>query len=356
MTPLKGSKAGATRGTASLILIVLTGLLLFAPSAALFAPSVALADGHLQQWSKARKVRQADLAPHDVAVVPPNKLKWRKARPDAGSPSSGVERAEGGKEPNGPSMILLTNATVPVNGKPIEKSIHDDEPSQKLRLLAVDDDAGELVPIAADDEPEADDMPADDSSEELPAKPKRRPVQPTEIDTDDSPNPPFGDEFAMGPTQPEPRCPTVKDSVQDGGFRPIGEITNKIDPEPGDFPQECPLAGDPYEPRNFATTDFTWKASALCHKPLYFEQPQMERYGHTFGPVIQPIFSGAHFFVSVVLLPYKMGVEPPLECVYALGWYRPGSCAPRTVGPIPLSARGALAELGVGTGLNYLFP
>jgi len=342
-TPLEGSKSGGIRGGTGFALIVLFGV-------PLFAPTVAWADGQMQQWSKARKDRQEVLAPQDKAASPSNKLKWRKARPGAESPSSEVERAVVGEEPNGPPKIVLTSALVPIKRKPIENSIHDNQPSPKLRLLAVDDDAGELVPIAADDEPEADGMPVDDSTEELPALPKRRPVQPTEIDSDDGPDSSMGDEFAMGPTVPEPRCPTVKD------LKSIGDITNEIDPEPGNFPQECPLGGDPYEPRNFATTDFTWKASALCHKPLYFEQPQMERYGHTFGPVIQPIFSGAHFFVSVVLLPYKMGVEPPLECVYALGWYRPGSCAPRTVGPIPISARGALAELGVGTGLTYLFP
>jgi len=340
-TPPNGSKPGSKRGTAGLALIVLTGV-------ALIAPPIARADGDLPQWSKARKDREPVVATRGEKAAPPNQLKWRKARPAAGLPSSAVKRADFGDEPTGPSMIVLTSATAPVKEKPSENPILGDEPSPKLRLLAVDDE-GELVPIASDDEPEADDAPSDDSSNELPALRSRRPVQPTEID-DDGPDSSFGDEFAMGPTTPEPKCPTVKD------LKPIDEITNKIDPEPGNFPQECPLGGDPYEPRNFATTDFTWKASALCHKPLYFEQPQMERYGHTFGPVIQPFFSGAHFFVSVVALPYKMGVEPPLECVYALGWYRPGSCAPRTLGPVPISFRGALSQLGISTGLTYLFP
>ena len=54
---------------------------------------------------------------------------------------------------------------------------------------------------------------------------------------------------------------------------------------------------------------FTWKASGLCHKPLYFEDVQLERYGHSWNPVVQPFMSAAHFFVSVPLLPYKMGLQ-----------------------------------------------
>lgn len=82
----------------------------------------------------------------------------------------------------------------------------------------------------------------------------------------------------------------------------------------------------------------------------------MERYGHTWGPAVQPIISGAHFFATVPLLPYKMGMEPPWECVYPLGYYRPGSCAPFTLGPVPLSARGAAVEAAAVTGAVFIIP
>ena len=72
----------------------------------------------------------------------------------------------------------------------------------------------------------------------------------------------------------------------------------------------------------------TWKASNLCHKPLYFEEVNLERYGHTAGPVLQPLVSSAHFFGNIIVLPYKMGVHGPTECQYSLGYYRPGNCAP----------------------------
>jgi hypothetical protein len=101
---------------------------------------------------------------------------------------------------------------------------------------------------------------------------------------------------------------------------------------------------------------FTWKASALCHKPLYFEERQLERYNHGCGPFVQPIMSGAHFFLNVAVLPYKMGINPPGECQYPLGYYRPGSCAPRLLPPLPISLRGGLAEAGVVSGLIFLIP
>ena len=115
-----------------------------------------------------------------------------------------------------------------------------------------------------------------------------------------------------------------------------------------DFPCDCRLGRDfdaaDYVPRDFSPTLFTWKASGLCHKPLYFEDVQLERYGHSWNPIVQPFFSGAHFFVSVPLLPYKMGLKPPHECVYTLGYYRPGNCAPYMIEPIPLSLRAAVWE------------
>ena len=121
-------------------------------------------------------------------------------------------------------------------------------------------------------------------------------------------------------------------------------------------PSECRLDDVALVARNWTPVTMTWKASGLCHKPLYFEQEQLERYGHTAGPIAQPIISGAHFFANIALLPYNMGIHPPNECQYALGYYRPGSCAPWMVPPFPLSVRGALVESGVVLGGVFLIP
>ncbi|MDZ7615866.1 MAG: hypothetical protein U1E05_02615, partial [Patescibacteria group bacterium] len=127
-------------------------------------------------------------------------------------------------------------------------------------------------------------------------------------------------------------------------------------PEAGEVPRDCPLGDKKYEPRLWAQTTFTWKASALCHKPLYFEDVHLERYGHSWGPLLQPVMSGAHFFGNVLVLPYKVGMDPPGECMYTLGYYRPGNCAPYMLDPIPISVRGAVVAGGALVGGVYAIP
>lgn len=123
-----------------------------------------------------------------------------------------------------------------------------------------------------------------------------------------------------------------------------------------DYPCECRLDGEVFEPRRFATTTFTWKAAGYCHKPLYFEQWNFERYGHSYGWAADPFISAAHFFGTLPILPYKMGVELPWECVYPVGYYRPGNCAPWTVPAFPISGRGLAVEAATVTGLVFLLP
>ncbi len=141
-------------------------------------------------------------------------------------------------------------------------------------------------------------------------------------------------------------------------------IDINISVKPGETrPPECPLPESvifPNHPidvysRNWSCLTYTWKASALCHKPLYFEEMSAERYGHTWG-YAQPLVSGAHFFGSILVLPYKMGVHPPGECIYALGYYRPGDCAPKIWYQAPLSVRGAASQAAAVSGLVYVLP
>ncbi len=214
----------------------------------------------------------------------------------------------------------------------------DDFPATELSdgPMMVEPEADGRLPLLAqrpmDEAPSGEPFPADVQDERFPPR---------------EPEP--GDE-ELGPgTKPE-RCPSPRD------LKPINQITHRIAAEPGLFPQECVLSDEPFVPRNFACTVFTWKASALCHKPLYFQQAKLERYGHTFGPVLTPVLATGHFFVSVIALPYKIGMNPPWECMYPLGWYRPGSCAPYTLGPVPISLRGAALQGLVTTGLWFLFP
>ncbi len=122
------------------------------------------------------------------------------------------------------------------------------------------------------------------------------------------------------------------------------------------IPLACGTGYEPFEGRNFIASTVQWTASGLCHKPLYFEQVQLERYGHETGPLLQPLISTAHFFGNMVIEPYLMGIHPPNECQYALGYYRPGDCAPYMVQPFPWSLRGAAVQAGVVTGAAALIP
>ncbi len=122
------------------------------------------------------------------------------------------------------------------------------------------------------------------------------------------------------------------------------------------LPVTCSIDDRSFPSRDFVDTTVTWKASGACHKPLYFEDVSLERYGHEWGPLVQPVVSTAHFFGDLVVLPYKMGIHPLNECQYSLGYYRPGSCAPWTIGPVPISLRGALLQAKVVTGAALILP
>jgi hypothetical protein len=99
-----------------------------------------------------------------------------------------------------------------------------------------------------------------------------------------------------------------------------------------------------------------WNASCVCHRPLYFEQINLERHGYGCCESLQPLASAAHFFGTVPALPYCMAVECPCECVYTLGHYRPGSCPPWRHHWPPCSPLAAAAEGGVWTGMIFLIP
>ena len=134
--------------------------------------------------------------------------------------------------------------------------------------------------------------------------------------------PPLEQDVALQQHEFKESCPTVKD------LKHIADLTTNITPSEGDLPHDCPLGGAAFQARAFAPLTYAWTASGLCHKPLYFEDVQLERYGHMLGPWSQPVASAANFFITIPILPYKIGLEPPTECIYSLGYYRPGDCAP----------------------------
>lgn len=146
-------------------------------------------------------------------------------------------------------------------------------------------------------------------------------------------------------------------------FQPITNLTVDISLPPGRAPGAdlSPGAtrpvGDARLVVGWATIDFTWVPTNMVHRPLYFEQVNLERYGYSVGPCLQPIVSGAHFFAVIPALPYKMAVQCPTECVYTLGHYRPGDCGvPRRWHRPGWRWSAAAVEVGTVAGLILLIP
>ena len=48
--------------------------------------------------------------------------------------------------------------------------------------------------------------------------------------------------------------------------------------------------------------------------------------------------------------------NPNLSRLYALGWYRPGECAPKLHYQVPLNANAAAVQAATVTGLVFLIP
>ena len=78
-----------------------------------------------------------------------------------------------------------------------------------------------------------------------------------------------------------------------------------------------------------ATSSFyAWATPNLAHLPLYFEQPNLERYGIKRFPLLNSPISAGRFYASVAVLPYKLLHRLPNRTVYTLGHHRPGDWTP----------------------------
>lgn len=151
--------------------------------------------------------------------------------------------------------------------------------------------------------------------------------------------------------------------IPDEPFKPLDLLSTDVRMSPGDMPRRPsveqfagPVHVGTFAGRGWRHSLAPWEASALCHRPLYFEEVALERYGHSLGAVVQPVLSAAHFFGTLPALPYKMTLEPPRECVFALGYYRPGSAAPHLRYRIPFRVDAALVEAAAATGVVFILP
>mgnify|MGYP006908230951 CR=1 FL=1 len=122
-------------------------------------------------------------------------------------------------------------------------------------------------------------------------------------------------------------------------------------------PEEIRLGQEVYAGRAFDDRIVAWQASNVYHNPLYFEDVQLERYGHTYGDlVIQPFVSAGKFALQLAGFPYQTVISPLNKRTYPLGVYRPGDWAPGMEYQIPLNLEAALFEAEVVSGLVWVLP
>lgn len=73
---------------------------------------------------------------------------------------------------------------------------------------------------------------------------------------------------------------------------------------------------------------YCWESPSFCYSPLYFEQPNLERYGQGVGRPFASTSSAMKFVADVTTLPIAVVCTPPWSSSCTLGHHRPGDCAP----------------------------
>lgn len=147
-------------------------------------------------------------------------------------------------------------------------------------------------------------------------------------------------------------------------LKPISEVRTTLGERESVYPidyarrQFVPPATEPspfISGREWDSRVHMWEATAFCHRPLYFEDENLERYGYSFGWA-QPVVSATHFAGRCLAWPYLAGAYPTHRCIYNLGRTPAGSHTSYGVSRPPLSLRGALFEAGAISSLGFIIP
>jgi hypothetical protein len=148
-------------------------------------------------------------------------------------------------------------------------------------------------------------------------------------------------------------------------LKSISRSAPRIQPTDGSLPPDCAVVSLPTPPtvhmgfgqtRGWPQEEYTWTAPGLGHKPIYFEDLPLERYGQARGPLVQPLVSHARFFGVLPTLPYRMALDPPNVPICTVGYDRPGNCVPYVRERLPFSPRAAVAQTATVAGLILLIP
>lgn len=207
------------------------------------------------------------------------------------------------------------------------------------------------------------DLPAKFVSEEgpgslpdAPGVPAFAPFTPDEFASDDQvPEADFIEAGYQNTASDPQQLRSIKEILPYADYRPEMKVETGLDPTLK-APQEVELSAGLPGPRQMDPILYQWHASNLYHYPLYFEDPALERYGHTHDEVIQPFVSIGKFGLQLAGLPYQMTIDPVCKKRYTLGWYRPGECAPKQVKQIPWNTQAAINQAAFTTGAWFALP
>ena len=167
-------------------------------------------------------------------------------------------------------------------------------------------------------------------------------------------------------TPAQPLAPARDTIVSDLRAQTQLDISRAPSPAEARTIKAIPVPEDwvPLPPRTWSPQRKYWAAAATCHLPLYFQDPVLERYGHSVeqfvGPIgrfltypvddptqstqrnqiLQPFFSAGLFGLQIAALPYNVLMDPPWEAQYDLGYYRPGDLIPTDTYWLPLHGYG----------------
>lgn len=172
---------------------------------------------------------------------------------------------------------------------------------------------------------------------------------------------------ATKPPEPVAAAKPVEDEApkRDGRLfpeeKPIGQISVSLQASEGALPTNVAvdrfkLQSEAWDRRPWESIAYCWDAPVTYSRPLYYEQPNLERNGVGCHPCVQPVVSGAHFFASTLALPYSIALHHPNEHMYPLGHYRPGSTTSGRLLWPEWDLKAAAAETGAVAGMILLLP
>ncbi len=121
------------------------------------------------------------------------------------------------------------------------------------------------------------------------------------------------------------------------------------------FPKEVQLTKDVYMGRKFPLSREIVAPNYVCHKRLYFEQPNFERHGWDLG-LLQPGLCIGKFYWDVFWFPYNAGTEPLRHYECSAGRCLPGDPAPLMLYPPNINATGLASQATAVTGAAFIFP